>query len=254
MQKIVNSLKNLKKYNAVAVKQSLEDEGVSQEDLILMKQITHKAKLDLNVKIGGCEAKNDIHFCEWLKVKGIVAPMVESPYALRKFLQSISNNNKQKLYVNLESIQAFQNINSILKQPNIKRLTGVVIGRSDLAGSLNLEKKEVNSRRIYKLVYSILKKIKKKKLIVKMGGSLTAYSKDFIIQLYKQNLIDRVETRNIEIKINKKVLENFERIIDLIFLFELEWLKFKEKIQKRRKIKLKNDNLERIKVLKKRFK
>lgn len=87
-----------------------------------------------------------------------------------------------------------------------------------------------------------------------MGGSLTAYSKDFIIQLYKQNLIDRVETRNIEIKINKKVLENFERIIDLIFLFELEWLKFKEKIQKRRKIKLKNDNLERIKVLKKRFK
>ena len=169
MQKIVNSLKYLKKYNAVAVKQSLEDEGVSQEDLILMKQITHKAKLDLNVKIGGCEAKNDIHFCEWLKVKGIVAPMVESPYALRKFLQSISNNNKQKLYVNLESIQAFQNINSILKQPNIKRLTGVVIGRSDLAGSLNLEKKEVNSRRIYKLVYSILKKIKKKKINSKNG-------------------------------------------------------------------------------------
>ena len=133
-----------------------------------MKQITHKAKLDLNVKIGGCEAKNDIHFCEWLKVKGIVAPMVESPYALRKFLQSISNNNKQKLYVNLESIQAFQNINSILKQPNIKRLTGVVIGRSDLAGSLNLEKK-VNSRRIYKLVYSILKKIKKKKINSKNG-------------------------------------------------------------------------------------
>ena len=46
MQKIIDSLKNLKKYNAVAVKQSLEDEGVSQEDLILMKQITLKARLD----------------------------------------------------------------------------------------------------------------------------------------------------------------------------------------------------------------
>tara|TARA_E500000178_G_C17033071_1_gene761656 strand:+ start:557 stop:1321 length:765 start_codon:yes stop_codon:yes gene_type:complete len=254
MQKIINTLKNLKKYNAVAVKQSLEDEGVSQDDLILMKQITLKAKLDLNVKIGGCEAKNDIYFCEWLKVKGIVAPMVESSYALRKFLQSVSKKNKQKLYVNLESIQAFKNINDILKQPNIKRLTGVVIGRSDLAGSLNLEKKEVNSKRIYNLVNSILKKIKKKKLIVKMGGSLTAYSKDFIIKLYKQNLIDRVETRNIELKINSKVLENFEKTIDLIFLFELEWLKFKELVQKKRKIKLKNDNLERIKVLKNRFK
>ena len=87
-----------------------------------------------------------------------------------------------------------------------------------------------------------------------MGGSLTAYSKDFIFKLYKKNLIDRVETRNIELKIDRKVLKNFDKIIDLIFMFELEWLKFKQKIQKKRKIKLKNDNLERIKVLKKRFK
>ena len=183
MQKIVNSLKNLKKLNAVAVKQSLEDEGVSQEDLIVMKKITKKANLDLNVKIGGCEAKNDIYFCEWLNVKGIVAPMVESSYALRKFLQTIKKKTKQNLYVNLESIQSFKNINQILKQPNIKRLTGVVIGRSDLAGSLNLEKKEVDSKRIFKIVSKILKKIKKKNLIVKMGGSLTAESKNFVYEL-----------------------------------------------------------------------
>ena len=146
MKKIIENLKKLKKLNVSAVKQSLEDEGVSYEDLILMKKITQKAGLDLNVKIGECEAKNDIFFCEWLNVKGIVAPMVESPYALRKFLQTISNKNKQKLYVNLESIQAFNNISKILKQRNLKRLTGVVIGRSDLAGSLNLEKKEVDSK------------------------------------------------------------------------------------------------------------
>ena len=85
MQKLINSLKNLKRFNAVAIKQSLEDEGASYEDLIVMKKITKKAGLDLNVKIGGCEAKNDIYFCEWLKVTGIVAPMVESPYAFRKF-------------------------------------------------------------------------------------------------------------------------------------------------------------------------
>ena len=50
-----------------------------------MKKITKKAKLQLNVKIGGCEAKNDIYFCEWLKVNSMVAPMVESPYALKNF-------------------------------------------------------------------------------------------------------------------------------------------------------------------------
>ena len=115
MKKIISYLKYLKKLNVVAVKQSLEDEGVSQEDLILMKKITQKAKLDLNVKIGGCEAKNDIYFCEWLNVKGIVAPMVESSYALRKFLQTISKKNKQKLYINLESIQAYHFFRNFLR-------------------------------------------------------------------------------------------------------------------------------------------
>ena len=38
MQKLINSLKNLKRFNAVAIKQSLEDEGASYEDLIVMKK------------------------------------------------------------------------------------------------------------------------------------------------------------------------------------------------------------------------
>ncbi len=254
MRKIINSLRELKKYNISAVKQSLEDEGVSQEDLILMRKITKQTRLDLNVKIGGCEAKNDIYFCEWLKVQGIVAPMVESTYALKKFLQTITKKNKQKLYINLESIQAFNNIDKILNNQNLKKLSGVVIGRSDLAGSLNLEKKEVDSKKIFNLVSKILKKIKKKKLLVKMGGSLTVNSKEFIKKLYEKKLVDRVETRNIEIKLNERVLNNFKFIIDSIFKFELEWLKYKQKLQKRRKIKLKNDNLERIQILKRRFK
>ena len=59
----------------------------------------------------------------------------------KKIFTNYKKKTKQNLYVNLESIQSFKNINQILKQPNIKRLTGVVIGRSDLAGSLNLEKR-----------------------------------------------------------------------------------------------------------------
>ena len=38
MQKLINSLKKLKRFNAVAIKQSLEDEGASYEDLIVMKK------------------------------------------------------------------------------------------------------------------------------------------------------------------------------------------------------------------------
>ena len=43
-----------------------------------------------------------------------------------------------------------------------KKLKGVIIGRSDLAGSLNLQKSEVDSKKIYDLVFQLLKKVKKK--------------------------------------------------------------------------------------------
>ena len=162
MKRIINHLKYLKKLNVVGVKQSLEDEGASFDDLRIMRHITRKAGLELNVKIGGCEAKNDMHFCEKLKVNAVVAPMVETDYALRKFIQIVSKN-KQDLYVNLESIQAYNNIKKIMNSKSFNKLKGVVIGRSDLAGSINLEKSAVELKRIYKLVLNLSKKIKKEK-------------------------------------------------------------------------------------------
>ncbi len=253
MKKIINYLKKLKKQNIVAVKQSLEDEGASFEELMLMRQITKKANLKHNVKVGGCEAKTDIYFCEKLGVDGIVAPMVESNYALRKFMQIISKNKKQSLYVNLESIQAFKNINQMIRTKNFKKLRGIVIGRSDLAGSLNLQKSEVDSKKIFKLVLNLLKKIKRKKVTTKMGGSLTTRSLDFANKLYKMKLLDSVETRNIEIKLSDQVFNNFNKLIIDIFNFELEWIKYKQKRFSKTKNVIKNDNLSRIKELKKRI-
>ena len=89
--------------------------------------------------------------------------MVETDYALRKFIQTVSKKNKQDLYVNLESIQAYNNIKKIMNSKSFNKLKGVVIGRSDLAGSINLEKSAVDSKRIYKLVLNLSKKIKKEK-------------------------------------------------------------------------------------------
>ena len=129
MQNLIKKLKNLKKLGAVGIKQSLEDEGASFQDIVLMRKITSLVKLDLNVKIGGCEAKNDIFFCRKNNVNGIVAPMVESQYALDKFIQTISRNKKNSLFINLESKTAFKNINKIINSKNFRFLNGVVIGR-----------------------------------------------------------------------------------------------------------------------------
>ena len=83
------------------IKQSLEDEGASFNGIKIMKKITSAAKVDLNVKIGGCEAKNDIFFCKKIKSNSIVAPMVASEYALRKFIQCASIQKNNFLVINL---------------------------------------------------------------------------------------------------------------------------------------------------------
>ena len=73
MKRLINKLKILKKLGASGVKQSLEDEGVSFQDIEIMRVLTKKIKMKLNVKIGGCEAKNDIFFCSNLKVDSILS-------------------------------------------------------------------------------------------------------------------------------------------------------------------------------------
>ena len=253
MKKFVKYLKNLKKFNVVAVKQSLEDEGASFEEIKLMRRITKAAGLQHNIKVGGCEAKTDIYSCEKLGVSGIVAPMVETSYALRKFMQIISKKKKQNLYINLESIHAINNIDKIIKSKEFNKLKGVVIGRSDLAGSLNLEKSKVDSDKIFKLVIKLLKRLKKKNVYTKMGGSLTPNSVDFVRKLFQKKLLNSVETRNIEVKLNNYVLKNFREIIISIFNFELEWIKYNKKISLK-KNRIRNDSVSRIRELNKRLK
>ena len=230
MKRIANKLKKLKNLGMYGVKLSLEDEGSTFEDLKIMSKITKSLNLNLNIKIGGCEAKNDINYCKSLNPNSIVAPMVESEYALKKFIQSIGNKKNIKLLINLESISAIKNISKFLNSKYFRKLDGVVIGRSDLAGSLNLSKKEVNKNLIFKKIHKTITKIKKKvksNFLIKMGGSITPKSKNFIDKLYKSKLINRIETRNVELKLNNNIIQNIEKIIPEIFKFELEWLKTK---------------------------
>lgn len=254
MKVLQKKLNFLKKIGAVAVKQSLEDEGANFSDLVLMRKLTKKANLNLNVKIGGCEAINDIIFCVSLKVDGIVSPMVESEYGLKKFIQSIPKNYKKKLYVNLESKNSFNNFDKIIKSKYFSKLSGVVIGRSDLVGSFNLNKDKVDSPYFYNLLKRNIKKIKNSK-IIKVGGSVTPKSKKFMDSLFKSKLINSTETRNIEFKINKYSLTNFNLILKKIFEFEIEWLKYKNRKDNRIfGVKLNYDFSKRIKELEKRNK
>ena len=105
MKKINNILNKLRLMGVTAVKQSTEDEGSSFNDILLMRKITKKNKLKLNIKIGGCEARNDIFFCKRAKADSIVAPMVETEYALKKFTESASIKKKTCYFLTLRLFQ-----------------------------------------------------------------------------------------------------------------------------------------------------
>ena len=210
MTQLHKILKELKLLGVSGVKQSTEDEGSSFEDIKFMRKITKEVGIKLNVKIGGCEAKNDINFCKRIKVDSIIAPMVESSYALKKFVQYASLDKNCLHFFMLETQQSFYNVKNIINSNFIKSIDGVVIGRSDFAGSLGYTKDKVNSDIIFKKIESCLVKIKrnlKKKFIFKMGGSMSEKSQYFASKLFDKNLLHFIENSKYRNQIVQKKFE-----------------------------------------------
>ena len=76
-------------HNVVGVKAEFEAEGTRLEEAMRLKEVSLKAGLGLTLKIGGCEAIKDMFEAASLGTEHLVAPMVETPYALKKYLQAV---------------------------------------------------------------------------------------------------------------------------------------------------------------------
>ncbi len=233
-KELLKELKELKsKYNVVGIKSSFEDEGVQFNELIRLKQLCNLSNIILNIKIGGCEAISDINNSLLIDSDGIVAPMIESPFALEKFITSVNNNippqlrKKINFFINVESRTAYDNISEILNSDYCKYLTGIVVGRSDLTKSFGLTKENVNDDEIYNIVKEIFTEAKNYKLMTIMGGNISVKSKDFVKSLYDKKLLDKIETRNIIFKLNKNNTQNLEEAVKKALSFESLWLRTK---------------------------
>jgi hypothetical protein len=244
-----DSLENLgKNYGIIGMKQSFEDEGVLLNDVVAFKRVTEICRLQSFVKIGGCEAKSDLYNCIRMGINGVIAPMVETPFALSKFTDMIEDySNRADAYVVVESKTSYENIDDILKNGKGK-LKGIVVGRSDFSKSYNLSKSEVDSNFIYDKVEEILIKAKKYNYITVLGGSVSIRSTKFIKDMYNKNLLDRVETRNVVIGLNKDNIDIIDNVIQKALDFEIEWLQYKLSISS----KLSAEYSERIGLLKNR--
>lgn len=229
MIKILNDLRE--NYHVIGVKAEFEAEGTRIEEAMRLKDVSSSAGLGLNLKIGGCEAIKDMFDAISLGAERIIAPMVETAYALQKFIKAAQiaygeRIENVELLVNIETITAYQNFSEMLKIPEIKLLNGIVIGRVDFVGSTSWGREAVNSEKLLKLCLELADKAKSKGLSVVVGGGVSVDSLPFFKQFPKSHL-DRFETRKVVFDA-KHAINNTEIAFIKAVEFELMWLKNKQ--------------------------
>lgn len=222
---ILDILQDLKEnYNISGLKSEFEAEGACFDEVMALRKLSNIFNLNLTLKIAGCEAIRDMIDAKTIKPNIIVAPMIESSYAMKKFVDatdSILAKENMGFYINIETELGYQNFDSMLISEEFKKIDGVVLGRSDM--NLSLGNIGVESNKMFQIVSSISEKtlLKGKKYIV--GGSVGIDSIPFL----KQIALNGFETRKVVFD-NYALESNIEQGIEKAILFEKKWLEYKQ--------------------------
>lgn len=191
--------------NFSSLKGELEAEGLTRQDIASEALFAARNGLGYLVKIGGAEAKSDINYLSDLGVDSVVCPMIETEFAMQKYMDMLSNHNFEHIGVTIETITAVENIEKILASGD--KLTDVTIGRTDLTASWGGD--SVESERTIEMVKNVALSTKRLGLKVTMGGSVSIRTLK-ILQEDKDlsKLIDFVETRKAVIPLSNFITAN----------------------------------------------
>ncbi len=217
-------------YNIVATKAEFEAEGTRVDELLRLIDIANQANVDIALKVGGCEAIRDLLEAKQFGVKYIIAPMVETPYALKKFINAKNKvfyekeNNCVEFLFNLETYNSYKFLKELVgiaKKDN--GCNGLVFGRVDFSGSMNLSRNEIEEEKITVIGEEIAQECKKADLDFVVGGAISSAAIPALKRFNKIKL-NRFETR--KIIFNSSALKNKDLEIGLKYAvkFELLWL------------------------------
>ena len=137
-RKMLDSLHELKEvYGVYAIKAEFEAEGARMDELIQLRELILRADLKFITKIGGCEAVHDMQQCKLLGATGVMAPMIETPFAMSKFVGAAKRVygdeiNTVEWIINAETKTCLANYEGIVEAGK-GFLNAVTVGRSDLS-------------------------------------------------------------------------------------------------------------------------
>ena len=255
-KRMVDTLKDLKEnHHVVGIKAEFEAEGTRMEEALRLKEVITKAGLDLTIKIGGCEAIKDLLDARSIGVTRIVAPMIESQYALKKYLQAThlvfpsDEWDTVNFLINIETISAVEAFDKMLQLSEIDKLKGIVLGRVDMTGSMGLSRENINDEPIFNIAKEVFTKAKKKGMECVIGGGVSAFSLPFFRRLPADATLDFYETRKVIFKCPEALSEKADAGILKAVGFELMWLKNKRDFYKL----IFEEDLLRIEMLEKRY-
>jgi hypothetical protein len=218
-------------HGVVAVKAEFEAEGTRPDELLRLLDLARRADLKVALKIGGCEAVSDLLASKLYGIDYIIAPMVETPYALSKFADA-----RDKVYgagesgtdflFNLETAATLTALEEMLPIA-AARLDGIVFGRVDFTLSKGMPRGAINDRAITDAVLVAAEAARRHDLDLVVGGSVAVAAGPALREI-RQVRLDRFETR--KVIFDGAVVEDarFEEGIANAVAFELAWLENKQ--------------------------
>ncbi len=218
-------------YGVIGVKAEFEAEGTRPDGFLRLLEIARRAQVEVALKIGGCEAVSDLLASKSYGVDYVVAPMIETPYALSKFIDA-----KNKTYAavdqlqtnflfNLETDMALSNLTDLVRAAS-DEIDGIVFGRVDFTLSRGLSREAINDRPTTDAVLEVATACAVADLEFVVGGSVSTEAIEVLREIRTIRL-DRFETRKVIFDGSAIEKTNIERAIVTAVEFELAWLKNK---------------------------
>jgi hypothetical protein len=211
------------------LKAEFEAEGSRREEVTALRASTRKADLGLTLKIGGCEAVTDLRDAIEFQAEVIVAPMIESAYAVQKFDEAVDSHEDVReeatqFLVNVETIGGLNNLDAIIGAVSTSRnVSGIVFGRVDFVRSQGLGRDAVDSDECLEAALKVAAACQSSNLSLVLGGAISASSERFLLEVAKVKL-NRFETRKVVFDAEVLSRTKLSDLLNVALDFELSWL------------------------------